>query len=422
LSGSVDESRADAARRLVRARWLVLDDENVVHGGALVVAHGRIEELLRHEGARPAQPCDEVVDLGDAALTAGLVDAHAHLELTDLCGRVAPGADFPSWIRGLIAARAGLDESRSVARGLELLARSGTVAVGDIANAWCEAAGEAFDHTARANGPLVVVHREVLDAGDEARGSAAAERAAVHAARAFAPWRAGLSPHAPYTTLDSTLARCAAIAREHDLPVQIHWAETAEEEEWLAGRSGPFDALLGPPRVRAPLLERLDRVGLLGPRTVLVHGNHTHDAAPARLAASGLTLVHCPGTHRFFERAPFPFERWLSAGVALALGTDSLASNSALDMRRELALAARAAPTVPARAWWRMATRNGARALGVDDEVGVLAEGRPFTAAAFASAARDEEQLFRELVSDEPPLVAAWVAGRRVDAPAPRTR
>jgi cytosine/adenosine deaminase-related metal-dependent hydrolase len=421
LSGSIDESRADPARRLVRARWLVVDDEHVVRGGALVVAHDRIEEVLLHHGARPARPCDEVVDLGDAVLTAGLVDAHAHLELTELCGRVARGADFPSWIRALIAARAGLDESRSVARGLELLAESGTVAIGDVANTWCEAGG-AFDQAARSNAPLVVVHREVLDAGDEARGSAAAERAAALAARPSAPWRAGLSPHAPYTTLDSTLARCATIAREHDLPVQIHWAETAEEEEWLAGRSGPFDALLGPPRVRAPLLERLERSGLLGPRTVLVHGNHAHGAAPARLAASGLTLVHCPGTHRFFERAPFPFERWLSAGVTLALGTDSLASNSALDMRRELALAARAAPQVPARVWWRMATRNGARALGVDDVVGVLAAGRPFTAAAFATAARDEEQLFRELVRDEPPLVAAWVAGRRVDGPAVRAR
>jgi cytosine/adenosine deaminase-related metal-dependent hydrolase len=409
-------------RRLVRARWLVLGEQHAVPHGALVVANGRVEEVLQGPGARPTRRCDDVVDLGDAVLTPGLVDAHAHLELTALAGRIERGADFPAWIRSLVAARPGLDEVRSVARGLALLAGSGTVAVGDVANSWSDA--ESFDRATRESGPLVVVHREVLDAGDEQRGRSAVDRAtalvAAHASGARAPWRVGVSPHAPYTTLDATLARCAKLARAHDLPVQIHWAETAEEEEWLAGRNGPFDALLGSPRVRAPLLDRLAAVGLLGPRTVLVHGNHARADEPRRVAASGATLVHCPGTHRFFDRAPFPFERWLAAGVPLAIGTDSLASNAALDMRRELALAARSAPQVSPRTWWRMATCNGARALGLCDEVGVLAPGRPFTAAAFGSSAHDADDLFRELVYSEPPLVATWVAGRRVDALATR--
>lgn len=403
---------------LVCARWLVLDAHTVVERGALRVEGGRVSAVhVAREVARAARSAPAVVDLGDAALTAGLVDAHAHLELTDLAGRVPRGEDFPSWIRALVAARSGLDVPGSVRRGLAELAASGTVAVGDVAGAWCET--DLVRELAEQPGMLhLVVHREVLDAGDEARGRAGVEDAARHIARLAAARAAGarvlpaLSPHAPYTVLDATLAHCGALVRERPVPVQVHYAETEEEEAWLAGRPGPFDRLLGPAQERGETLLRLDRAGLLGPGTALVHGNRPAAGAARFAAGRGARVVHCPGAHAWFGRAPFPLEEWLAAGVELALGTDSRAGNARLDMRRELALAARAFPALAPRRLWQAATENGARVLGLADRVGRLAVGRPFTAAAFASAARDEEQLFRELVTSEPPTLCSWVAGR----------
>jgi cytosine/adenosine deaminase-related metal-dependent hydrolase len=403
----------------------VLDAQTVVERGAVRVQGGRIAAVhAAHEVARAARSAPVVVDLGDAALTAGLVDAHAHLELTDLAGRVPRGGDFPSWIRALVSARGGLDVAGSVRRGLAELAASGTVAVGDVAGAWTDT--DLVRELEERPGMLhLVVHREVLDAGDEARGRAgvddAARLLARHAATrgAVALVQPGLSPHAPYTVLDATLARCGALVREHPVPVQVHHAETEEEEAWLAGRPGPFDQLLGPPQVRGETLARLDRAGLLGPRTALVHGNHPAAGAARLAGARGTRVVHCPGAHAWFGRAPFPLEEWLAAGVELALGTDSRAGNERLDMRRELALAARAFPALAPRRLWQAATENGARVLGLEERVGRLAVGRPFTAAAFASAARDEEQLFHELVAGEPPTLASWVAGRVAWEPGP---
>ena len=79
----------------------------------------------------------------------------------------------------------------------------------------------------------------------------------------------------------------------------------------------------------------------VGPRTTLVHGNHPARGEPARIAASGAVLVHCPGTHAYFDREPFPWSRYRRAGVSLALGTDSLASNDELDMFREMDMTAK---------------------------------------------------------------------------------
>lgn len=399
---------ADAAL-VWRARWLVPEPERVIEDGALVVERGRVVALGR---------ADELVtrgapvhDLGAAALTPGLVDAHAHLCLTDLAGRVPAGEAFPDWIRALMTERAHApsDAAAAMRAGLARLAAGGCVAVGDVVAA--AALGAVADEPTGA--PLVRAYAEVIDAGDPARGQAAAREATRWCAAA--PARRGLSPHAPYTVLDETLAALARARASDGAPLQFHWAETREEFEWTEGRGGPFEALLGPARARPAALDRLDRAGLLDARTLLVHGNHPGEDEPERIAAADASLVHCPGAHAFFDRAPFDAERYRRAGVRLCLGTDSAAGNDALDMRRELALAARAFDGVPDAELWSWATRDAARAIALDDEVGVLAVGRPFTAAAFALEVGTARDVVPALVRSEPEVVGAWVRGARID-------
>jgi cytosine/adenosine deaminase-related metal-dependent hydrolase len=121
--------------------------------------------------------------------------------------------------------------------------------------------------------------------------------------------------------------------------------------------------------------------------------------------------VHCPGSHAFFGRAPFPLERYRRAGVALALGTDSLASNADLDLRREMALLRASHPGLAPARVWELATEGGARALGLARAVGRLAPGAFADVAVFACAARTPRAALEELTAGLPEVQAVVLGG-----------
>jgi cytosine/adenosine deaminase-related metal-dependent hydrolase len=195
------------------------------------------------------------------------------------------------------------------------------------------------------------------------------------------------------------------------LPITIHWAESPEEQQYLLYGEGPLAEFLGP-APRRPGLDLIDEAGLLGPRTSLVHGNYPAAGEPERLAAAGVSLVHCPGTHHFFGRDTFPLDLYRSAGVNLALGTDSLASNKALDMRREMALLRKAQPGLAPADVWCMATRGSARALDLEGKVGSLAPGARADLVLFDVESGQPEAIMDELTGACPPVNALYLEGR----------
>jgi cytosine/adenosine deaminase-related metal-dependent hydrolase len=393
---------------ILRAGRVLLKGGAVCDGGGVRVAGGKIAAVLRSPGAvrRAARETGERVrDLGEGCLAPGLVDAHAHLELTGYRGRLSGDGGFVDWIGGVLALRRrGTGEfGAQVAAGEELLVASGTTTVGDVAST---------DASARARRRLrSVVYREVLDAWDPERTPSAL----AHVRRAL-PARSrrseGFSPHAPYTTSGDLLRGVRALTRRRRAPVTTHWSETAEEVLWLCEGRGPLQAVLGPsPRTSG--LELLARAGLLRRGTSLVHGNHPGRGEPARLARAGVVLVHCPGTHAFFGREPFALERYRRAGVRLALGTDSLASNGALDMRREMALLRRAHPDLAPGEVLALATTGAARALGLAGRVGELRAGAEADLVLHALPGRGEDTL-EALTNGEGEVESVWIGGRKV--------
>lgn len=395
------------------ARWLVLDSTRVLEDAGLLVGGGRVLAVCPRAGRRPRAA--RTVDLGDLVLAPGLVDAHAHLELGALAGAELPGADFVQWVRALVAARRALslaELGRAARAGADELLRSGCTAVGDIDSSG--AATEALiGHALR-----IVAYREWLDLGDPARRSPVRRTL-----RGRAPGRRrrrmleGLSPHAPYTVGPELLADIARRARRSFAPLAVHWGETPEEAEWLEEGRGPLGGLF----TRSPLrpgLDLLEAAGLLGPRTALIHGNDPRRDELARIAAAGAVVVHCPGSHAYFGREPFPLAAYRRAGVCLALGTDSLASNAGLDMRREMALARSAFPEVGPWDVWRWATEGGARALGLGGRIGVLRPGAQADFAAFEIACTGVPELWERLTASIPPVGGVWIGGRRAEAPA----
>lgn len=392
------------------ARALLLDAHTWIEGGGVLVERAVVRRVLRTRGAvlRARARGQRVLDFDELVLTPGLIDAHAHLELGSLHGRVPAGAaGFTGWIRALVRARDGLARREfelGVRAGARTLLAGGTTAIGDV---------DSTGTSARCAGELsarLVVYREVLDAWDPTRTPAALRALAAFGPRC-ARVSAGLSPHAPYTTSPALLAGVRVVSARRSLPLMIHWAETTEERAWLERGSGPLAALL-PPSPRRAGLDLLEAAGLLSRRTALVHGNHPRADELARLARRGVTLVHCPGAHAFFARAPFPLARYRAAGVPVALGTDSLAGNEALDMRREMALLRTAFPRLDPAAVFGMATANGARALML--RAGRLLPGAAADAVAWRLEARTRTSALEELTAGLPVALAVLVAGRKL--------
>ena len=397
---------------LLTARYLLPSPGRWIEGGGLLVHRDRIVRILEGPGAiaraRTAER-SRGADLGDVVLTPGLVNAHAHLELGEFRGRLPGKHGFGAWVAAIVEERRRVGDAgyrRGLAAGARRLLATGTTAVGDI---------DATDaHDAVDVAPLLVRRfREVLDAHDPARCASALRRVS----RRLAPTRTrreGLSPHAPFTTSPELLRRAAALVAGRRIPVQVHWSESREEVEWLVEGSGPFAAFL-PPSPRRPGLDLLAEAGLLGRGTSLVHANHPARGEPARIAAAGAVVVHCPGTHAFFGRDPFPLERYRRAGVPVALGTDSLASNSDLDLRREMRLARAVHPALDPEAVWTMGTVTAARVLDFPSRPGQCVEGGMADLAAFSDLGNvDRRTALEALTQGEGRVAGVWIGGRRI--------
>jgi 5-methylthioadenosine/S-adenosylhomocysteine deaminase len=179
------------------------------------------------------------------------------------------------------------------------------------------------------------------------------------------------APHAPYSVRDKALSQVATYAHELDLPVHIHLHETQDEITQGEAHDG-----------RRPLT-RLADLGLAGPNLLAVHAVHLTNAEIELLASQGCHIAHCPSSNLKLASGMAPTAKLVAAGVNVGIGTDGAASNNRLDMfceMRQAALLAKAAandPTVlPAHQVLRMATLNGARALGLDANIGSLVPGK----------------------------------------------
>lgn len=344
------------------------------------------------------------LDFGGAILLPGLVNAHTHLELTALAGRL-PRAAFPEWAKRLVAARAGWTARQveaSAREGVRLSIEAGTTAVGDFA-----ALGS--DDALRQSGLRGVSWRESLGIDPE-RAADAARRARRFLRRPSPLWTPGLAPHAPYSASPDLYRLLRAESRRRRLPFATHLSELREEIRFLRDGGGPFRDLLralgrDAGSWRAPgtrPVAYLARLGVLGGATV-AHANYLDAGDVASLRRARATVVWCPRTHDFFGHPPHPVRRLLEAGVPVALGTDSLGSAPTLSVRDEIRHAVGKGLSL-AKALG-MATEGGARALGLAG-CGRIAPGR---AADFVLVAgrRPADAL-------DGPVLASWVAGRPV--------
>lgn len=371
------------------ARWVVPITAPSIHDGTVVVDGTRIAYV----GPRASAPAGEDVDLEDAVLLPGLVNAHTHLELTAFRG-LMPDVPFRDWIVRLQTAKVTvmtperyLDAARlGIAEGL----RAGVTTYADTCDsgvalaAMCE------------TGVRGIMYQEVFcPSADEARVADAIaglrRRLAELAPRQTPLVRLGVSPHAPYTVSDPLFS----FAARAGYPVAVHIAESEAETRFVRDGEGPFaDGLRRrgipvAPRARSPIT-LLHALGVLDARPLLIHAVRIDDADIAAIAAAGAAVAHCPVSNAKLGHGIAPLDRLLAANVAVGLGSDSMAANDRMDLLEEARAATLAQRTRTGRPdaiaphdALALATLGGARALGLADRIGSLEVGKDADLAAF---------------------------------------
>lgn len=399
-----------ASQTAYTARWVLpISRAPIEHG--VVVVDGRRISFVGTADAVGSLENVRVVSLGDCALLPGLVNAHTHLELTALRGCLE-GLAFRDWLVTLTAARrdvlhadALLDSARQGAR--EAL-RNGVTTCADTSDSGAPLQAMR-DAGLRGIGYIEVFGPDFRQC--ESSMATLRDRVDVFRASDSDFVRTGISPHAPYTVSAALFGAVARYALSEKLSVAVHVAESVAETQFVRDGAGPFaDGLKArgigvAPQARSPIA-LLESSGVLATQPLLIHAIHLDDADIAVIAANGATVAHCPISNAKLGHGIAPLERMLDAGIAVGLGTDSVASNDRMDLLGEArqaallaALHAGAPDALPAHAALQLATVGSARALGLDGRIGTLEAGKDADLAAFALDGPDAQPVYDPAVT-----------------------
>ncbi|MBK8897997.1 MAG: TRZ/ATZ family hydrolase [Candidatus Competibacteraceae bacterium] len=408
-----------AVDTLLSARWIVpVEPENVVlEHHAIAIHDGRILAVLPREDALARYRPAFALDLDRHVVLPGLINAHTHASMTLLRG-LADDLPLMTWLQEHIwpveSRWVGADFVRDGALlAMAEMVRGGTTCFNDMYMFPDTVAAAARECGIRACVGLIAFDfptgyaqnmEEYLAKGLQLHDAMRAEPL-VHTA---------FAPHAPYTVSEPALARIARLADELQIPIHIHVHETAAEVARFQSERG------------CRPLERLKQLGLLNSRLLAVHMTQLEPAEIERLAQAGAHVAHCPESNLKLASGFCPAARLDAAGVNVAIGTDGAASNNDLDLFGEMRTAALLgkgvagdATVLPAARVLRMATLNGARALGLDGETGSLEPGKSADLIAVDLEQPETEPIYHPIsqlvyATGRHQVTDVWVAGRRL--------
>jgi 5-methylthioadenosine/S-adenosylhomocysteine deaminase len=361
---------------LIEARWIVpVEPAGVVlENHAVAVDKGRIVAILPQDQAAEQFAPRERKHLKNHVLIPGLVNLHTHAAMTLLRG-LADDLSLMDWLQNHIwPAEARHVSSQFVYDGTRLacaeMLRGGITCFNDMYFFPKAVASAALASGMRAAIGLIALDFPTAYAADIddylAKGLSARDELLNEPLISFC-----LAPHAPYTVSDRGFSKVLTLAEQVELPIHLHLHETTQEIEESLRAFG----------VRP--IERLRKLGLLGPGLIGVHAVHV-DAGEIRLLAEhGCSLAHCPSSNLKLASGIAPIANLLANNVNIGLGTDGAASNNRLDLFQEMRLAALLAKgqsgraeTINAHQALRMATLAGAQALGLDARIGSIEAGK----------------------------------------------
>jgi 5-methylthioadenosine/S-adenosylhomocysteine deaminase len=405
---------------LIEADWLLpVEPAGVVlDNHAVAIDAGRIVEVLPAADAKQRFSPRTRKRLDGHILIPGLINLHTHAAMALFRG-LADDLALMDWLSKHIWPAEGQHISEQFIYDGTLLAcaemlKSGVTCFNDMYFFPERAGRAALDIGMRACLGIVLIEFPTPYASDSQdylrKGLAARDSLRSEQLISFC-----MAPHAPYTVTDASFDQIVTLAEQLDLPIHVHMHETDAEIADHMKRYG----------VRP--LERMKRLGLLGPRLIAVHAVHLDDMEIAQLAAQGCSVAHCPTSNLKLASGFARIGDLLRAGVNIGVGSDGAASNNRLDILGELRLAALVskcesgdAETLSAHAALRMATLNGAKALGMDQHIGSVTPGKYADLAAINLAGgvelepRYDPASHLVYVSGREHLTHVWVQGKEV--------
>lgn len=360
---------------LIDAGWVIpVEPLGALPKHSIAISNGTIEAVLPTAEAHARFSAKQQVRLENHALIPGLVNLHTHAAMTLMRG-LADDLPLMEWLNHHIWPAEAKHVSPLFVHDGTLLAcaemlRGGVTCFNDMYFFPEAAAKAALEAGMRAAIGIIVIEFPSNYAGDPEdylnKGLATRDELRSQPLLSFC-----MAPHAPYTVSDKTFGKLLTYAQQLDLPIHIHLQETLHE----------IQHSLEQYKMRP--LERLHKLGLLGPNFIAVHAVHVTAQEIALLANQSCNVAHCPSSNLKLASGFAPVASLLDHGINVGLGSDGAASNNSLDLFEEIRLAAILAKAVssradalPAHQALRMATLNGARALGLDGKIGSLTPGK----------------------------------------------
>jgi cytosine/adenosine deaminase-related metal-dependent hydrolase len=358
------------------ADWVCPATSEPVQRGVLLVENGHIQSVTTES----VHPDLKSRQYPGCAIIPGFVNTHTHLELSLFHGLLHK-LSFADWISELVRikySRCSHDALKMSAQlgAMEML-KAGVTCVGEVMDA-----GTGWDAMLE-YGLQGIAYQEVFGP-DEAvaaealnglRGKVESQRL-----RESATQRIGVSPHAPYTVSKSLYEGVREYVRGEGLRMTAHIAESLDETQFVRGGTGPFAErhakrnIRVVPRRCSPVAY-LDSLGLLGEDMLLVHAIEADAEDIQRIRETRSFVAHCPKSNMFFGHGVARVAEMREKGVTVSLGTDSTASNDAIDMFEEMRVV-NSQQGLKFSDVFRMATIDGARALGMEQTMGSLEAGK----------------------------------------------
>lgn len=399
----------------INAGYVIADSGNIYENASIIINQGGYIAAVGPAERLAKMRVSRTYNMPNHAICPGFVNAHCHLELSFLKGKLAPGEPFTHWIKSLVKKRMRTSPRTVVAgikRGIHRLIETGTTCVGDIS------ATGLVTRRLIESGLRAIVFHETIGYQPEVAGKKLKELVdRVEGAQRSSLVTHGVSPHAVYTVSPELMKKVAAYARGEGRRLAIHLCETPEESRFARRGDGVFREFLnnfGVSTADYPATSPVNAVMRTGALegALAIHMNCATPRDIAALKRAHGKAVICPNSNRWFGRkTQHPLLKMMDIDIPCGIGTDSLASNDDLCMAEEIATLAETFPELPSTRLFQLATEGGAKALGFPEGYGTLRPGAPFDAVAILIKSPLNHDPLWDIMNPRRMVHKVWIAG-----------